>query len=77
MQNMEQAIRERAYGKWDEAGRPDGHADAFWLSAQREVLAASLSQLARVEPADAAEAKPARKRKAAGKAAAPKKKRAA
>lgn len=70
MQNLEQAIRECAYGKWDAAGRPDGQADTFWLSAQREVLAASLSQIAHVSEQDA---KPARKRKAA----APKKKRAA
>jgi hypothetical protein len=72
MQNMEHAIRERAYAMWDEAGRPMGNSDAFWLSAQREVLAASLSQIARVATPEA-KAKPARARKAA----APKKKRAA
>ncbi|MET0221732.1 MAG: DUF2934 domain-containing protein [Tardiphaga sp.] len=73
MQNMELAIRERAYAKWDEAGRPDGNADAFWLSAQREILAASLSQIARVSEPSLAAAKPKRTRKPA----APKKKRAA
>lgn len=73
MQNMELAIREHAYAKWEEAGRPDGNPDAFWLSAQREILAASLSQIARVAQPAAAKAKPARARKAA----APKKTRAA
>jgi hypothetical protein len=49
MQNMEQTIRERAYHLWNEAGRPDGAADAFWLSAQREILSESLSQVANVK----------------------------
>jgi hypothetical protein len=46
MQELEQAIRERAYHMWMEAGCPDGNADAFWLGAQREVLAASLASIA-------------------------------
>jgi hypothetical protein len=69
MQDMEQAIRERAYHMWVEAGRPDGNSDAFWLTAQREVLAASLSQIANVKattPKKVAKPKAAaRKRKAA------------
>jgi hypothetical protein len=73
MQNMELAIRERAYANWEEAGRPDGNADAFWLSAQREILAGSLSQIVCAAEPTVAAAKPARTRKAA----APKKKRAA
>ncbi|WP_054165135.1 DUF2934 domain-containing protein [Rhodopseudomonas sp. AAP120] len=68
MQDMDQAIRERAYHMWNEAGRPEGNADAFWLSAQRELLAQSLSQIATVTPAapkKAAKKTSPRKRKAA------------
>jgi tRNA A37 N6-isopentenylltransferase MiaA len=42
MQNLEEAIRERAYHLWAADGRPDGNAEAYWLSAQREILATSL-----------------------------------
>lgn len=52
MQNMELAIRERAYHLWQAAGCPEGNSDAFWLSAQREILAASLGAIARVTVAD-------------------------
>jgi hypothetical protein len=52
MQNMELAIRERAYYLWQEAGSPEGNSDAFWLSAQRELLASSLA--AKFTVADAA-----------------------
>lgn len=69
MQDMEQAIRERAYHMWNDAGRPEGHADGFWLSAQRELLSQSLGQIANVKaaakkPAKAKTASP-RKRKVA------------
>jgi hypothetical protein len=63
MQDLEQAVRERAYHMWMEAGRPDDKADAFWLGAQREVLAASLASIARVTTAEAVEKKPVRKSK--------------
>jgi len=43
MSNLEQAIRERAYHMWVADGCRDGAADAYWLSAQRELLNASLS----------------------------------
>jgi hypothetical protein len=43
MQNLEQAIRERAYHLWVADGCRDGAADAYWLSAQRELLTASVS----------------------------------
>ena len=43
MPNLEQAIRERAYHLWLADGCRDGAADAYWLSAQREVLNASMS----------------------------------
>ena len=41
MQDLEQAIRERAYHLWIESGHEDGNADAHWLVAQREILSAS------------------------------------
>ena len=45
MQKVKQAIRERAYQLWIEGGHQDGHADAYWLAAQREILSASLGDL--------------------------------
>ncbi|HET6572235.1 MAG TPA: DUF2934 domain-containing protein [Fimbriiglobus sp.] len=33
----EQAIRELAYAKWEEAGRPPGDGVQFWLAAEREL----------------------------------------
>jgi pentose-5-phosphate-3-epimerase len=42
MQDVQQAIRERAYQIWIDGGCQDNQADAHWLAAQREVLAASL-----------------------------------
>jgi Protein of unknown function (DUF2934) len=71
MQDLEQAIRERAYHLWIEGGRLDGHADAHWLVAQREILSASLSKFARVTAAEQKKgakkvrSKPKKKRKAA------------
>lgn len=68
MQDMEQAIRERAYHLWNEAGQPEGQADSFWLSAQRDLLAESLNQIATVKtsaPKPAKKASSSRKRKAA------------
>jgi hypothetical protein len=43
MSNLEQAIRERAYHLWVADGCRDGAADAYWLSAQRELLSVTLS----------------------------------
>jgi Protein of unknown function (DUF2934) len=48
MLDIEKATRERAYQLWIEGGCPDGHADAHWLAAQREVLSASLGEIGRV-----------------------------
>jgi len=48
MQDLEQAIRARAYGLWIESGCPDGNAEEHWLAAQQEVLCASLGTIARV-----------------------------
>ena len=41
MDNLEDAIRERAYHLWVADGRPEGNADNYWLNAQREMLAQS------------------------------------
>jgi hypothetical protein len=64
MQDMEQAIRERAYHLWVADGRPDGSADQHWLAAQREMLAASLGEMGRVTLSDASPADPVAGRKA-------------
>jgi hypothetical protein len=48
MQDLEQAIRERAYQLWIEAGYREGHAESHWLTAQREILSVSLAELGRV-----------------------------
>jgi Protein of unknown function (DUF2934) len=50
MQDMEQAIRERAYYMWNDAGRPENRSESFWLSAQRAVLESSLQQIANIKP---------------------------
>jgi hypothetical protein len=42
MQNLEEVIRERAYHLWIADGEPEGKADVYWLSAQREILTTSL-----------------------------------
>jgi hypothetical protein len=68
MQELEQAIRERAYHLWVADGCRDGNADAHWLSAQREILASSLGNFARVTVSDVASAK-AEKKSATRKAA--------
>ena len=33
----EEDIRQRAYFKWEEAGRPEGRDVLFWFEAEREV----------------------------------------
>jgi hypothetical protein len=48
MQDVEQAIRERAYDLWICEGRQEGNAEAHWLTAQREILASSLGTLGSV-----------------------------
>jgi hypothetical protein len=45
MQDLEKAIRERAYHLWNESGRQEGNAEAHWLTAQRETLASSFGAL--------------------------------
>jgi len=46
MPNLEEAIRERAYHLWIDDGQPDGKADTYWLTAQREILATSTESAA-------------------------------
>ena len=42
MTNLEEAIRERAYHLWIADGQPEGNADLYWSSAQREIRTTSL-----------------------------------
>src|SRR5882724_13441403 len=42
MPNLEEVIREHAYHLWIADGQPEGQADVYWLSAQREILTTSL-----------------------------------
>jgi hypothetical protein len=42
MPNLEEAIRERAYHLWIADGQPEGNADVYWLSAQRDILTTSV-----------------------------------
>ena len=53
MQDMEHAIRERAYHLWIADGCRDGNANEHWLNAQRQVLADSLGNFARPAVGDA------------------------
>ena len=70
MQDLEQAIRERAYGLWIEGGCTDGNADEHWLAAQREVLSTSLATVARVSATEPdAPKKSAKQRKTKSKKA--------
>ncbi|MCA6112933.1 DUF2934 domain-containing protein [Bradyrhizobium cenepequi] len=70
MQDLEHAIRERAYQLWIEDGCQDGHATAHWLLAQREILSSSLEAIARVtlteqQPKKLAKAKASRRKQRA------------
>jgi hypothetical protein len=71
MQDLNEAIRERAYLLWIADGQPDGQADLYWLNAQREVLTTSLesssNDTAVAAPADSVSvtAKPAKKTRTA------------
>jgi hypothetical protein len=70
MQDIEQAIRERAYHLWAESGHQEGHAETHWLTAQWEVLNTSLGELGRISQASTVANKPkakaSRKKKRAG-----------
>jgi Protein of unknown function (DUF2934) len=77
MQDLEQAIRERAYHLWVADGCRHGNADAYWIAAQREVLASSLGGFARVTVSDESPTSTKTAKKQATKAASAKKKRRA
>jgi Protein of unknown function (DUF2934) len=64
MQDMEQAIRERAYQLWVESGFEHGNADLHWLSAQHDIMSASLASVAE-KAAKPKKAKAPRKKRAA------------
>jgi hypothetical protein len=66
-QALEQRIRQRAYEIWDAIGRPEGASHLHWLTAEREVLAASTFGTSTARPKATASktvrrAKPARPR---------------
>jgi hypothetical protein len=44
-QSLHHRVRERAYELWNASGRMDGHAEQYWLAAEREVLAEISNQL--------------------------------
>ena len=47
-QALKQRIRQRAYEIWDALDRPEGDSDQHWLTAEREVLAASVREVVRL-----------------------------
>ena len=55
MQDVEQAIRERAYQLWTESGRQDGGAETHWLAAQRELLTRSFGEVGSVTVSEVSE----------------------
>ncbi|HWZ40154.1 MAG TPA: DUF2934 domain-containing protein [Bradyrhizobium sp.] len=67
MQDLEQAIRERAYQLWAEGGCREGHAESHWLAAQRDILGASLGELDRVTLGEATAVAAKQKAKASRK----------
>ena len=38
MSDKEEQIRRLAYRLWEEAGRPEGRSDEFWLAAETDIL---------------------------------------
>ena len=61
MQDIEQAIRERAYHLWIADGRQHGNAEAHWLAAQRELSASSFESVSGV-PATSSKSRKGTKR---------------
>ena len=37
-EGWERKVRERAYAVWEQEGRPEGHAERFWHTAERQLL---------------------------------------
>jgi hypothetical protein len=46
-QSLENRIRERAYEMWTAQGGVHGQAEQHWLAAEREILTAATTELAR------------------------------
>jgi hypothetical protein len=46
-EGLEQRIRDRAHQIWEALGRPNGDSDQHWLTAERELLAYSMTPLLR------------------------------
>ena len=67
MQDVEQAILERAYHFWLAAGRPNGNAEAYWFAAQREIEGTCLGSFVSVTAPEGSDKKPTKKTKAARK----------
>jgi hypothetical protein len=61
MQNIDHVIRERAYYLWIADGCPEGKSDAYWLDAQRALLAQSVAALPAPAAKAPAKARPAKK----------------
>ena len=40
-QDVEERVRRRAYGLWEEAGRPEGRGNEFWREAWDEITSGS------------------------------------
>lgn len=51
------SVRERAYFRWGEAGRPYGREHEFWAAASREIEAGHLEEVGRKSPSEAQYAK--------------------
>jgi Protein of unknown function (DUF2934) len=67
--SLEKRIRERAYEIWTACGHLHGQADQHWLAAEREILVASTTALAREQvPQKKKPPSPARSKRAIAKA---------
>lgn len=69
MLELEQKIRERAFHLWLADGGHSGNSEAYWLAAQREILASSLPEVAPAPKKVARKAKPVAAAKRKSKAA--------
>jgi hypothetical protein len=43
--SLQNRIRERAYQLWNAGGRVEGHAEQYWLAAERELLGEMAAEL--------------------------------
>jgi hypothetical protein len=51
MKDLEETVRRRAYMLWEEAGRPEGRSDEFWLAAEMDILG-KIDNSIRFDPLD-------------------------